>query len=565
MSYSLTLSNGNYVPGIGSTGLQDGTVDAGSTSLSLVGKNYPGYGKLLNENFVYLLENFANSASPAAALPGQLWWNSTEKVLKVNTATTAGDTAIWKSLTSIYNAAPITDSTLGTVGTPKSIPYAPNVGDLWWDTANRQLKLYSAVLTEGFGGWITIGPVNNTTTGQSGATPDTILDNVGISHVVVKFYISNALVAILSKEEEFTPGTFIPGFTSVKPGFTLSEDPALPKLEYFKTANVAMNLMVGNTIVSADSFARNDVVTTSNVGLSTASNDGMTIGSLGDFKIDVENSTGNGRIYHTVTGKNVVISVNQLGVITPVFVANGTSGSAEVINSPTTPNGVANKYYVDQNALMRDGSSSLTGALVPVANAAINIGSTSSWFGTMYASGFTGTTFNGLNYTGSTYTGTTYTGTTYNGTTYNGTTFNGTTFTGTAMTAKYADLAERFAADAEYDAGTVVELGGTAEITSVKADLSDSVFGVISTKAAYLMNGSSGDDTTHPPVALSGRVPVKVTGVVKKGDRLVSAGNGIARAGTKEEITAWNVIGRALADKTTDGKGTIEAIVTINN
>jgi hypothetical protein len=78
------------------------------------------------------------------------------------------------------------------------------------------------------------------------------------------------------------------------------------------------------------------------------------------------------------------------------------------------------------------------------------------------------------------------------------------------------------------------------------------------------MNGGAGDDNTHPAVAMTGRVPVKVTGRVLKGDRLVSAGNGIARAAQPGEATAFNVIGRALENKTDDGEGTVEAIVTIN-
>jgi hypothetical protein len=77
------------------------------------------------------------------------------------------------------------------------------------------------------------------------------------------------------------------------------------------------------------------------------------------------------------------------------------------------------------------------------------------------------------------------------------------------------------------------------------------------------MNGGAGEDDTHPKVAMTGRVPVKVTGVIHKGDRLVSAGNGIARAAAAGEATAFNVIGRALVDKLTDGLGTVEAIVTI--
>ena len=132
-----------------------------------------------------------------------------------------------------------------------------------------------------------------------------------------------------------------------------------------------------------------------------------------------------------------------------------------------------------------------------------------------------------------------------------------------ATTALYADVAERFAADDVYTPGTVVELGGSAEITKVKTDGSNAVFGVISTRPAFTMNGGAGENDTHPPVAMTGRVPVRVTGVVHKGDRLISAGDGIARSAQPEEATAFNVIGRALADKLDAGLGTVEAIVTI--
>lgn len=115
--------------------------------------------------------------------------------------------------------------------------------------------------------------------------------------------------------------------------------------------------------------------------------------------------------------------------------------------------------------------------------------------------------------------------------------------------ANYADLAERYAADAVYDVGTVVELGGEHEVTSVKTDASNEVFGVVSNTYAYLLNAEAGDDNTHPPIALVGRVPVKVYGPIKKGQRLVSNGNGTARAGNISELTSFNVIGRALEDK----------------
>jgi len=141
---------------------------------------------------------------------------------------------------------------------------------------------------------------------------------------------------------------------------------------------------------------------------------------------------------------------------------------------------------------------------------------------------------------------------------------NWTLTTGSRLNATYADLAERFEADAYYDAGTVVEMGGDKEITAVQYELSDDVFGVVSETAGYLMNAMAGDDSTHPPIAVGGRVKVKVTGKVKKGQRLVSAGNGIARAASAGEATSFNVIGRALEHKTTDELGAVEAFVKIN-
>ena len=134
---------------------------------------------------------------------------------------------------------------------------------------------------------------------------------------------------------------------------------------------------------------------------------------------------------------------------------------------------------------------------------------------------------------------------------------------GSRLTATYADLAERFAADDNYEPGTVVELGGDKEITIAKDELSEKVFGVVSNTAAYLMNAGSGEDDTHPAIALVGRVSVKVVGIVKKGDRLVSAGNGLARAASNDEITAFNTIGRSLINKDTEDAGVIDAVVMI--
>jgi Peptidase_G2, IMC autoproteolytic cleavage domain len=153
--------------------------------------------------------------------------------------------------------------------------------------------------------------------------------------------------------------------------------------------------------------------------------------------------------------------------------------------------------------------------------------------------------------------------TTGNNTTSGTITGNWTLTSGSRLQATYADIAERFEAETMLEPGTVVELGGSKEIRAVRYELSEDVFGVVSNTAAYLMNAQAGSDSTHPPIAVSGRVPVKVTGKINKGQRLVSAGNGYARAANEGEATAFNTIGRALEDKTSIDIGIIEAIVII--
>ena len=231
-------------------------------------------------------------------------------------------------------------------------------------------------------------------------------------------------------------------------------------------------------------------------------------------------------ISQTTLNKDIQVNVNRNGVTTQAlritassldstFAGNVVAQSAASIAGNLTVTGFT----------LHQGITIVSDLILPSANATINIGSTSSRFANVH----------------------------------------GTNFIGRAITASYADLAERFETDTPLLPGTVVELGGVKEITAAVRELSEAVFGVISTNAGFLMNGSAGDNVTHPPVAVNGRVPVRVIGTVTKGDRLVSAGRGLARAATRDEMTAFNVIGRSLEDKTTTGEGTVEAIVKLNS
>ena len=133
---------------------------------------------------------------------------------------------------------------------------------------------------------------------------------------------------------------------------------------------------------------------------------------------------------------------------------------------------------------------------------------------------------------------------------------------GTATAALYADLAEMYTSDAEYEPGTVVKIGGEAEVTQTTEAFCPEVFGIVSTDPAHLMNSG----VAGVPVALEGRVPCRVIGPVRKGQRLVSSEvPGVARAVSdyeRQEALDWyRIVGRALSDKTTEGIALLEVVV----
>jgi hypothetical protein len=130
------------------------------------------------------------------------------------------------------------------------------------------------------------------------------------------------------------------------------------------------------------------------------------------------------------------------------------------------------------------------------------------------------------------------------------------TITATATQAQYADLAEIYSADEDYEAGTVVVFGGDAEVTACTEDVDHRVAGVVSTEPAYLMNS----DADGVAIALKGRVPCKVTGHIEKGALIVTSsikGHGMQA----NQVEAGRVIGKAIQGKNDDGEGVIEILV----
>jgi hypothetical protein len=133
----------------------------------------------------------------------------------------------------------------------------------------------------------------------------------------------------------------------------------------------------------------------------------------------------------------------------------------------------------------------------------------------------------------------------------------------TSTAAQYADLAERYASDMALEAGDVVMLGGSEEVTKCNKELCDGVFGVVSDSPAFLMNAQAGNNDSHPMIALTGRVFVKVIGEGKAGDRVVSAGNGEAKVANLDECTTFNVLGRLLKAKYNEETTLTECVIGV--
>jgi hypothetical protein len=497
MAYNLALTNTSAL-----TTIADGTADTTSTSLTLVGKNYPGYGVFLNENLVYLLENFANGTAPTTPLPGQLWWDSSNKALKVNAAATKNDNAVWKIISG------------GASGT--SAPVAPIVGDLWWDSGNSQLKVYNGST------WVTIGPAFTTSTGQSGAIPSTIAGTDAVQHVIVKFFIANQLVAILSKDSTFTPAVAEVAalFPTVKPGFNLSNT-TNPSLVYYGDSNSALNLNVSGTLIPSSRFLRNDQALNITQQISVQSDSGIAIGASGQGLISI--AGGQLTIKSVAAGQDIVLR-NSAG--TAGLTMNGTSSLVTVASDPVAGLGIATKNYVDT-------ANTAQTATVDYKISTANVG-LKSYLDYQLTQPTTGVTT--ANAAMKTYVDSFVVNSTNNITTANifaavnnvsniGSASNkyynvhATTFRGTSVSAQYADLAENYTADADYAPGTVVVFGGDKEVTISTTNHDTRVAGVVSTKPAYLMNSES----MGVAVALTGKTPCRVRGPVAKGDLLVSS------------------------------------------
>ena len=498
MPYNINKYNGNLAAVV-----EDGTVD-NTFDIKLVGKNYAGYGEVQNENFVFLLENFANSTEPAKKTTGQVWYDSANKKLK------------------FYDGTKFRTTGGAEVGTTE--PTGLSVGDFWFNSGTKQLYAWNGT------GFTLVGPQAVADAGLTQLRSRSVVDESDAPHAIIEAIANNATVYVISPDE-FTLKTAtnpITGFSVIKKGLTLVNTPnttagvnvagvTSTDFRFWGTASNSEKL--GG--VSASSFVRNDASSYPTV-VQRFADVGYTVGNDNDLEVYIDGVT------PTVK--------NQL---------------SDTIIFQTTSSGVL------KTPLKLVGSDILPGSnnVSNIGSLTAGAGSTPLRFATVYATSFNGTATqaDSLNVGGSYRTASEAAGNNTIASRTSGGDLVANNFTGTALQAKYADLAENYLADTEYPIGTVLMVGGDKEVTACQVGFR--AVGPVSEKPAYLMNSELDGGTA---IALKGRVPVRVTGSILKGQRLVAGSNGTAQAAMGNTADVFAI---ALESNEDVGEKIIEAVI----
>jgi hypothetical protein len=297
MAYTVNKSNSSASPN--QYIVQDGVVNT-QTDLSFIGKGYAGYGELIAENFLHLLENFANTTAPTKPIQGQLWYDSDVDRLKVYT---------------------------GNLFVPAggNVPYQPTQptgiqqGDLWIDSDVGQLFYYDGSQS------VLIGPPASTGS-LNGFVFEAVTDSTTASQNITKWYSDDTLIAIVS-DVEFTPQTAITGFPTVYKGITFTTSPSGIKLHGTATDADALGG------IAAGSFLRSDANDTTTGTLGIVNDSGMTVGADNDLSITVDS---NGVIFsNTAQNTDITFKVNDGGTSTTVMTIDGAESRIGI--GTTTP------------------------------------------------------------------------------------------------------------------------------------------------------------------------------------------------------------------------------------
>jgi hypothetical protein len=607
MAYQVNNFNGGFLVNVA-----DGTIDT-TTDLRFVGKNYAGYGEIQNENFLHLMENFANTTAPPKAVAGQIWYDSANKKLRYYDGTQFKVAAGAQ----VSSTAPIGSST----------------GDFWWDTSTKQLYAWNGT------DYTLVGPISTPELGTSLINAAVVKDTVSTPHTILKVITDDKVVAIFSKDEFTIDNTQNPvtDFTFIKKGLTLAKSQTGVSTDNYVMWGTAQNAnLLGG--FGADQFLRvgdNSFISEvafGDPGFTVGVGGGTTDAPLGDLRIQVqndinaiiENRLGNPIIFRiTVTptsDERDVAVIRNDGVVpgndnaytlgtalsrwNNVYSTSFTGNLVGSVTGNTTGNHTGNILASDTTILINTTTKQigydqasirgvLTGSLVGnvqgnADNAgklnnletSVSVSSTGALTipvrdasGNITANQFIGISSNtnkifldrsnivadpawsdsavNTQYRTARLTATAYSIAARD----NSGNITATLFDGTATAAQYADLAEKYLADKQYEPGTVVSVCDHPEHEVEACSWGQRAIGVVSTNPAFMMNKDLEGGTY---IALKGRVPCKVTGAIKKGQRLIAGNNGTAMAGISHSN---DVFGIALETNSDVGVKTIEVLV----
>ncbi len=561
MAYQVNRYNGSFLVSVA-----DGTID-NSTSLRFVGKNYAGYGQVQNENFLHLMENFAGASQPSKTVSGQLWYDSTERKIKVYDGTrfriVGGSTA------------------------SATAPLGLSAGEFWFDSLAQQLYCWTG--TE----FILVGPQNSTTLGETTITATTVKDNSNENRTIARIKAGGTDIAIFSKDTFILSDAdkaLIPNFGRIKKGITLigtdndngvttsasagviwgtssstksivdsadetlvytvedlvlKDNPVFPSVVDFSSdgitfsassavkgsislddaSDIAITNQAGNNIKLKIRISSTETKTLANVSTSAILPGVDSEYSLGSdtlrwYQIWADNVIVTNNITGTFIGNltgNVVGSVtgNVVGDVTGNVSGSSSSctGNAATATTTNNLNGKGESITATANTIAsRDPNGDITanrflGTADKVDRMKIDNDAVDN-ISSAYKSAKTSKTANTIAARDS------------------GGNLSANIFSGTATAVQGADLAEKYLADKEYEVGTVLIIGGEQEVTA-SVWVGQRAVGVVSDKPGLIMNEDLEGGTQ---VALKGRVPVKVIGQVRKGERLVAAPDGCAMA-----------------------------------
>lgn len=399
--------------------IDDNSRNTVDTSLTFIGRNEPSYGQAIAENFLHVLENFAKNTPPNNPIEGQLWFDSGTNRLKINDSTAGASN--WRPASGVHVEA--------------VEPQNPLTGDVWVDTTNNQLFLYTGAQFQ------LVGP--NFAGGlKAGAQAEEVVDTKNVTHTVIKNYVADKVVTIISKDQ-FIPRQKIEGFIELFPGINISSTDfnnngiVLNKLHATATKADALNVtQPAIETVNANNFLRSDITDTMNGQLFVRNDGGVTVGANQIFNLEIasnnaviKNNSLDGNIdlkvfpeadrdvvtVMRIDGRNKRVGINQVspavaldvtgsGHFTDALQLASTDGATSTTTGALIVSGgagIAENLYVGGNAnfqghIQVGEQGSGTVAIQPTDNgnqefdSELDIGTTNNKFRNVYSETFTG-------------------------------------------------------------------------------------------------------------------------------------------------------------------------------